>query len=209
MKKREIKAIIFDVGGVIMFYDHMIAAKQMSKLIKVSSQKIFRIISNSGKYARFTQFCEKGALSKDYWNLLAKKLEIKKIPYHKFNRLWNNIFCPNKKMKKIIFNLKEDYKLALISNMGKEHKDYLIKKYKITGPFQISIFSCDIGIRKPDLRIYKLALKKLGLKPAEVVFIDDIKENIKGVNKIGIRGVLFKNNNQLFKDLKKLGVKIR
>ena len=67
--------------------------------------------------------------------------------------------------------------------------------------------SHEMNCIKPDPEIYKKALKRMKLKPEETVFIDDIKKFVKGAEKIGIKGIHFKNSKQLIKDLKKLNVK--
>lgn len=213
MKKKEenpkIKTIIFDVGGVQLNYDHMRAAKPMSKLLGVPARKIAAVIGATGSKPGFTRYCEKGTSEKQYWNYAIKKLKSNKISHQKLQALWNKIFWPNKKSLKLIPKLKKHYKLGLLSNMGRGHIKHLKKTYKISKPFNVSIFSAQVGMRKPDPKIYKLILKKLKVRPKQTVFVDDIKRNINAAKKIGINGILFKNNRQLFRDLKKFGVKIK
>ena len=72
--------------------------------------------------------------------------------------------------------------------------------------FKIKVFSHQVGIIKPDPKIYKLTLKKLQLEPKETVFIDDKIENVIAANKLGMKGLLFKNALKLQKDLIKLKV---
>ena len=50
-------------------------------------------------------------------------------------------------------------------------------------------------------------LKKIGLKPEQTVFIDDMKSFIRGARKVGIHTIRFKNRAQLIKDLRKLGIR--
>lgn len=205
MTKNKYKALIFDMGGVVIFYDNQIAAKNMSKLIKIPSEKIFKIIDDS--HEKFTIDYELGALSKHYWEIIAKKLGVEKIPEKKFNRLWKGIFWPNKPMIKLIKKLRKNYKIAILSNTGKLHEKYLSKKYKFQNLFHIEIYSFEEKARKPGKKIYQIALKKLKVRPSEAVFIDDRLENTKGAEKIGIKGIQFKNNKQFLQELKKLGIK--
>lgn len=205
-EKGKIKAVMFDLGGVLIPYNHMIAARKMSKTINVPAKEIFHII-NSNK-GNFTSTYELGAPRKKYWGIMEKQLKLKrKIPYKKFDNIWNTIFHPNKKTISFIKKLKKNYKVALISNIGSLHKNHLEKKYKLNKLFSVRIYSYRIGSRKPKQKIFKEALKRLNIKPKESVFIDDRKENVRGAMKIGIHGILFRNNKQLFSDLKKLGVK--
>jgi len=203
--KPKIKALIFDIGGVVVFYDHRIAARKMSELISVPAKKIFNILDSSKN--KFTNSYELGDLPDAYWGIMAKELGVKKIDTRKFGKLWNTIFWPNKELFSFIKKLKKNYKIGLISNTGKLHENYVFQKYKLKNLFSIRVFSYEIKSRKPDKKIYLAALKKLKAKPEEVIFVDDRIENVRGARKLGLYGLYFKNNKQFFSELKKLGVK--
>lgn len=196
----KIKAVIFDIGGVQFFYNHMITAKPIAKLVKRPVKDVFKILSDSGNKSGFTRICEKGASEKEYWEYFAKKLNLEKVDSEKVQKLWDKIFYPNNKILKLLPKLKKTYKLGLISNMGKGHKKYLNLKYGISKPFDTAIFSCDVGISKPNPKIYKKALKKLKVRAYETLFLDDNPRNIKIAKKLGMKTILFKSNKQLFKN---------
>ena len=82
--KSKIKAVIFDLGGVVIFYDHMIAARKMSKIIHVPAEQIFKIINNSK--SKFELTYELGSPKNIYWGTMEKELNVK-IPYEKFDEL--------------------------------------------------------------------------------------------------------------------------
>jgi FMN phosphatase YigB (HAD superfamily) len=184
----------------------MRAAKPMSKLLGIPASKIFKVI---GKDREFIVFCELDNSPSQYWSLAAKKLGLKGLPVSKMNKLWNKIFWPNKPILRALPKLKKRYKLGLISNMAKSHEKHHKSKNNITKPFDVAIFSCSVNLRKPNPKIYKLALKKLKVRPKEAVFIDDIPRNIKAAKKLGIHAIHYKNHKQVFRDLGKLGVKIK
>ena len=68
--------------------------------------------------------------------------------------------------------------------------------------FDEIVVSCDVGMRKPNPKIYKLILKKLKLKPSETIFIDNQKWNINPAKKLKMQTILFKDNKQLFENPK-------
>lgn len=70
--------------------------------------------------------------------------------------------------------------------------------YKV---FDVTIFSCVVGIRKPERGIYQIALNGLSMQPKEAIFIDDKEENVKGAGEIGINTILFKSPEELKKEL--------
>ena len=77
-KKQEVKALIFDIGNVLIFYDHVIAAIKMSKLTKVSPDKILSVISSDK--SKFTLVSDKGVSLKEYWNIAFKEWNVKESP---------------------------------------------------------------------------------------------------------------------------------
>jgi putative hydrolase of the HAD superfamily len=202
MKKRgsEIKALIFDMGGVVVFYDHRIAAKKMSKLTSVPSKKIFNVLN--GAHNTFTKTYELGKPT--YWKIAAKNLGIKKIPGKKFDRFWTTIFWPNQKLISFMKKLKKKYRIAIISNTGALHKNYLSKKYNLNKLTTKQVYSYKLGIQKPHPKIYRVALKKLNVKPEEAIFIDDRLENVNGAKKFGMKGIVFKNNKQAIREIEKI-----
>jgi putative hydrolase of the HAD superfamily len=204
-KKDRVKALIFDIGGVVIYYDNMITARKMSKLINVSAKKIFNILDNSK--TKFAYSYELGDPPSVYWAIMAKKLGVKKIDSKKLGRLWTTIFWPNKRLISLVKKLKKNYKTGLISNIGRLHENYLSRKYKLRNLFSVRVFSYEVKSRKPGPRIFRVILKKLKAKPEEVIFVDDRIENVRGARKLGIRGICFKNNEQFFEELKNIGVK--
>jgi len=68
--------------------------------------------------------------------------------------------------------------------------------------FDVLIFSCKEGFRKPGKEIYEIALRRLNTQPEETIFIDDRIENIRAAESLGIHTILFENIKQFKKNLK-------
>jgi epoxide hydrolase-like predicted phosphatase len=66
------------------------------------------------------------------------------------------------------------------------------------------IISAEIGVMKPDERIYQIALEKLGVKPSESVFLDDFPKNVEGAIAVGMQAIHFTQPEQALKELKQL-----
>lgn len=88
-------------------------------------------------------------------------------------------------------SLKNEYGLALLSNDVKEWSNYLRNKFELNTVFDIVIISGDVGLRKPDTKIYELFLERSGAKPEDCIFIDDRDKNLVAAMKLGIKGVKF------------------
>ena len=100
----------------------------------------------------------------------------------------------------------EGYRTAVLSNTEVPAMQHFhLQRYEI---FDVRVFSCLEGVKKPDRKIYKLTLKKLGSQPEQAIFINDKQEYIDGAKDVGINTVLFQDINQVKKELNGLGVRI-
>jgi putative hydrolase of the HAD superfamily len=62
--------------------------------------------------------------------------------------------------------------------------------------FDVIVFSAEVGLAKPDRRIYQLALDRLRVQSAEAIFIDDVQENVEAAQAIGMAAIRFENTEQ-------------
>jgi putative hydrolase of the HAD superfamily len=90
---------------------------------------------------------------------------------------------------------------ALLSNAWTGARKVLTKSKPCIDAFHISVFSCEIGLMKPDPEIYRRILKLCEVKPEEAIFVDDALENIEAANKLGIHAIQFKNAAQAIQDV--------
>ena len=96
--------------------------------------------------------------------------------------------------------------MGTINNESRELNEYRIKQFGLAKIFDLFVSSCYVGLRKPDEKIYRLALDLIHKAPDECCFIDDRSENIEGAAKVGMRTILMRDAAQLKKDLQSLGV---
>jgi HAD superfamily hydrolase (TIGR01509 family) len=126
---------------------------------------------------------------------IAKKIALK---YRKIPEIWSELLP----------RLKGVYALGVINNGTAITVPYFKKENNFGEFFSIFINSSEVGLEKPDSRIYFMALERMGLKPEESVFIDDTEENVLGARKIGMQGILFTDYQNLIIDLKSLGLNL-
>lgn len=201
--KQDTKAIIFDIGGVLC---HGIS-KVHFNLAKDFNIDLVKFYKSLHKYEKDAAT---GVLSSaGFPKLVAKDPKIK--DYRKFIRRWSILLekylLIDKKIEKIIKILKKDYTIGTLTNVVKI-TDRIRRKKNMYKHFKIKLISCEVGLKKPDPKVYKLLIKKLNLSPQEIIFIDDNKKLLLSAKKLGINTILFKNHSQLVKDLRKFGVEI-
>jgi len=208
--KNEIKAIIFDIGGVLQLGTYIKSKKMhhnlgvheyLSKKFKKDLDSWFDSIDSTYADAIEGKISRKKTISILSQNLNVSPRKLIKL----FHKAYKKGFKKNKKLYRIAFKLKKNYKIGILSDQWYLSKDVLVSK-KDYKKFDVVIISCDVGIRKPNPKIYKLLIKKIRLKPKEILFIDNRKWNLIPAKKLGIKTILFKNNEQLIKDFKKLGI---
>ena len=210
--KRRIKALVLDVGGVLVLgvklkkskYDKMLhhteVHKEIAKKLNISLDQWFDAIDTSYAKSIEGKISPEKLLEIISRNVKTSKKRLEKI----IIRIYKRNFRQNKELFKKIFQLKhKGYKIGVLSDQWPLSKKALMPK-KIYGKFDAVVVSCDVGIRKPNPKIYNLILKKLNIPSSQVLFIDNQEWNIKPAKKLGLKTLLYKNNKQLFKELDKL-----
>ena len=182
-----IKAIIFDYGGVLgenpskKIYQRVAKEFGVGKgIIKVNFLKlIFQIQKDQ---------IEEGV----FWKKLAEKLKIK--DQRRLRTVWpdehQKSASINRELLSFIGNLKKKYTLCLLSNSARFYRNDSIEKM-LKKRFHHIIYSFDVKMRKPERKIYRYLLKKINLKPADCLFIDDSKEALDAGGQMGMRTILF------------------
>ncbi|MFZ1019429.1 MAG: HAD family phosphatase [Minisyncoccia bacterium] len=97
----------------------------------------------------------------------------------------------NKNLITIAKKLKAKYKIALLSNNNKEYCEEYLFKTKLEKLFDVLVLSYNIGYRKPSPEIYQILIKKLEVKPEEILFIDDNPTKFPNAEKQGIKTLLY------------------
>jgi HAD superfamily hydrolase (TIGR01509 family) len=96
------------------------------------------------------------------------------------------------------------YKIGMLSNIGRGFINDSLPMTEQTSLFDEVVLSCDVGMIKPDPRIFELAAERLGVAPYECIMIDDLPSNIDGAERAGMQGVVFGSINQAQADFKQL-----
>lgn len=96
--------------------------------------------------------------------------------------------------------------VGALNNEARETNEFRFGKFDLRRYFKIALSSCYVGLRKPDLAMYRRALDILGTPPPRVLFIDDREENVAGAAASGMKTIRFTGEVELWKELEKLGV---
>jgi len=206
-----IRAIIFDFGGVCFYPGN---TNQIIKEALFNSNfpkmKILLLLLDFRKRKLIKEAVKEfnsGLIDdKSFWK------KIKKITKYDFDEreIKENIISLNKPINRvmhIIKRLKKKYKVGLLTN-NNSWLDEINQRYNFYQYFDVVVNSFDVKISKPSEKIYKITLKRLSVKPDEVVFIDDKKENVVAAIRVGMKAIHYKNPEKLIKELRSFGVEV-
>lgn len=202
---RPYELIIFDLGNVLINYDHRLTCRKLSKLTKHKhpSEEIYNFLFKENGLGR--SYDEGKITSEEFFKTICGHFGLN-IDFKKFSPIWNEIFKENKAISRLVGQLKEKYKVYLISNTNEMHFNYLRGKFAVLKIFDKIFPSYEVGIRKPKPGIFELALKTSGVAAQKTIFIDDIKEHVEAAGRVGIKAILFTNVEELKKELGNLGI---
>jgi putative hydrolase of the HAD superfamily len=102
----------------------------------------------------------------------------------------------------------EEYVLATVNNESRAMNEFRLAKFGLLDDFDAFFSSCYLGLRKPDRKIYQVALDVLQRDPEQVAFIDDREENVAAAVSLGIRGIRYEGSAALADELGRLGVSL-
>lgn len=202
---KEIEAVIFDLGNVLIGFDHTIAVKKILRHTPKKSKDIYDLFFDSD----LTQEFEKGKTGTlEFFEQIKAALELK-ISYGEFLPIWNEIFFSKPETEDFVGSLNSGIKLALLSNINQLHYEYIREEFSST----IGLFEADkiipsfrTGFIKPDKEIYDLALKALGVPRESVVYVDDRLDLIEAALSYGIKSIQFKSAKELKHKFQDLGI---
>jgi len=91
--------------------------------------------------------------------------------------------------------MRKKFKLAIISNDSSRWSHYVREKFDLNKYFDVISISGDLKLSKPDERIFKITLDKLGCTVADCFYVDDREGNLKSAQKIGMDAVMMNSRN--------------
>lgn len=200
-EKKIIKAVFWDIGGVIVRTNDWSGRIRWEKRLGLQNHEFERIVFRGeiGKRASIGQ-----ANADDVWTWV---LDHFGLPESELPTLQHDFSAGDEvdeELVEFIRGLQPTYRTGVISNAWPEGRDWLENKWRIADAFDHIVISAEVGLIKPDPRIFHLALDGLGVTPKESVFIDDFEENVKAASGIGMHAVLFEDPTQTITELREL-----
>lgn len=198
MNEKKIKAVIFDMGGVLLKTADASAREAIAERFGVTRRELEAYIFSSDSSIQ----SEEGQLSDmEHWHNVMRHFG---QPVGDYIQLYNEYFAGDyidQRLLDFAASLKPAYTLALLSNAWENARTLLSQRFDFLDRFDISIFSYEVKARKPDARIYRVMLERLDAAPEETIFIDDVQENVEGAQALGMHALRFTDSDTVIAEL--------
>lgn len=197
------KALIFDFGNVIGFFDHQITLGKLAPFTDLSPVEMYQAVYSEHLEVAF----ESGRMSQAEFLGRARELCRLRCDERVMAAAFADIFQPNLEVCSLIPRLKDKYRLVLGSNTNELHAAKFLEQFKeVLEFFDGLVLSHRIQTRKPDAGFFAHCQQVAGCEGEECLFIDDLPANVAGARTAGLHGLLYRPGNDLAGQLRELGI---
>lgn len=192
--------LAFDMGNVLLPFDHMRACTELGRLANVTPEKVYSIIFTSGLAKRY----ESGEISTSTFISACRAEICINLSTDQIQKAWSDIFVEDASMTELIASLAENADLCLISNTSELHFQWVSSRFPVIAFFPRLMLSYQVGAMKPAPAIFEAAARYV--RPGQLsIYVDDIADFANASEAHGFRGIHFKNHAQLRAQLELLG----
>jgi HAD superfamily hydrolase (TIGR01509 family) len=195
---QKIRAIIFDIGRVLVRLDIAGAMGGLAGRISLSPQETWMAIEHDPSWRDW----QEGRMSPRDWQLhISRRLGVD-ITFEEFSAIWNRVLDATPLVdSSLLENLSKHYRLAVLSNTDPIHVAELETKFDFFRYFPQRIYSCVVGASKPSPIIFREALKACKVNADNALYIDDIPAYVEAARQLGMDGIVFESAEQLKNEL--------
>jgi HAD superfamily hydrolase (TIGR01549 family) len=173
------EAFIFDIGNVLVRFDHMRAVASLSSL--------GADVSDRSEMEQLAARYERGEVDRAAFLGQLRVILRHNADDESVARAWQEIFEPNRLMWELVEKLHASYPLYLLSNTNCLHHDYLLRQYAVFEKFADGVYSYRAGMAKPEREIFELAIRQFGVDPQATIYLDDLAANVEAARGAGLR----------------------
>lgn len=193
-----IKAVVFDIGGVLEITQPGLLARTWEPILGLGPGDL------GARLAEVAAAGAVGAISEQQASQrIAEILGLDAGQLRAFLAdLWTEYLgVLNTDLAAYFASLRPRYRTGIISNsfVGARHREQ--QCYGFGDMTDLIVYSHEAGMSKPDPRIYQLACDGLGVPAADMVFLDDVPENVAAARQSGMHAVLFQHTGQAIADI--------
>ena len=200
-----VKLVMFDLGGVLV---KIAPQRFLAKVAEATGQSV-ESLTPSLEDQKLIESLELGSLNpRKFYEQIKARTGVG-WTYEQFVAAWNSIIVDeNTETTWVLERLRTRYKLLVLTNTDPLHEMHIRNTWPVFTFIPHWVASYVVGFRKPDPRIFELALAEADVPPRETVYIDDLAEHIETARHLGIPAIHFTDGLVLERELQALGVHV-
>ena len=201
-----IEFIYFDLGNVLISFDHSRAFQQIAELTGISPARAEQVLFGGDLQTRY----EKGEISTGEFHQYFCEQAGVEISLDSLCFAASNVFEPLEDSIQLLRTLNQaGHRLGLLSNTCDCHWRFILDDGRFSflhSSFELTVLSFIEGCAKPGADIYRIAASRANCDPGSILFIDDLPANVEAAQSIGIDGIHFRDFSTLMDELNKKGL---
>jgi glucose-1-phosphatase len=203
MVPRKLRAVIFDIGRVLVGVDVSRAMTGLASGLSLSPAELWSAIEKDPRWPDW----QEGRMSPHDWHLHLTRRLGTTLTFEQFVAVWNLALDPKPLQDDTLLEkLSKTYRLTLLSNTDPIHVAHMEGNYSFFRFFPARIYSCTVGASKPSPLAYLEALRGCKVQSSEAVYIDDILPYVEAARNLGMAGIHYQSPEGLVQGLEQLGI---
>ncbi|MBP8251469.1 MAG: HAD family phosphatase [Herpetosiphon sp.] len=195
-----IRAIVFDIGGVLEYTLETDWVSRWSRQFGLSVEQFNTVLNRETQAGMTTTLNEA-----DLYQQLADTFKTTTTQIlAMMNDMWQEYLGTlNVELDAYFRSLRPRFKTAILSNSFTGARERETAAYQFDQACDMILYSHEIGLLKPDPRIYALLCERLECQPLEIIFLDDVEQNVRTACEHWIHGIQFQDNQQAINAIEK------
>lgn len=198
-----IKTVVVDLGGVLFSEGKSVALDNLAARHHYDRKIVGAILSSPKSI-----LLRKGLLSDgEFWQWAEQQLPAN-YDCRLIQQAWYNGYVLDKDIYALIADLRKNYSIIAFSGNIKSRIDFLEAKYHFRHLFDSEIYSFDFHLTKPERQFVEVMIEKSGVRPDEIVYIDDNDSYAKPARELGVNVIIYRRGEvvQLRERMKRYGM---
>jgi putative hydrolase of the HAD superfamily len=198
------RLVIFDLGGVLVTRAPERMIEEFAAAAGRPPMEVARMIADPAMQA-----FEMGRMSPvECFDHVRRQLGLP-WDFARFTEAWNGMLGEDRAATALLAPLRRRYQLSVLSNTNPLHDAHIRSRWPAFGQIQRWTVSYEVGMMKPDPRIYAQALEQAGVRAAEAVYVDDVEEFVEAGRRVGLTAIHRTPESSLERQLQAAGIETR
>ena len=198
-----VQAFIFDFGGVLYRNPEMHWMRRWQARLGLQNDAMVNAFLDSPEENPYMVDVMLGKTSEDeLYRIAAERYHVSPMIMRYIRSKAFSKKRANTEVVRFMAELRPRFKTAILSNASDGARKLFTRTFGLDQHADTIIISAEEGMAKPDERIYRLALDRLGVRPEEAVFVDDRRVNVEAAQRLGLHAVQFCDTQQALADLR-------